>query len=73
MQGRAALALTTDRVQEMLAVLFHTEHDTPDKVDVNRIVSIATALETMLTRWPRVPPPAQGSSDGSPESTAPMT
>ena len=73
MQGRAALALTTERVQEMLAVLFHSEHDTPDKVDANRIVSIATALERMLTRWPRVPRPAQGSSDGSPESTAPMT
>lgn len=52
MQGRAALAITTERVQEMLAVLFHSEHDTPDKVDADRIVSIAMALETMLANWP---------------------
>lgn len=52
MQGRAALAITTERVQEMLAVLFHAPHDTPDQVDVNRIVSIAKALESMLINWP---------------------
>ncbi len=52
MQGRAALAITTERVQEMLAVLFHSEHDTPDKVDADRIVSIAMALESMLADWP---------------------
>jgi aminopeptidase YwaD len=52
MQGRAALAITTERVQEMLAVLFHSEHDTPDQVDADRIVSIATALESMLAYWP---------------------
>ena len=46
MQGRAALAITTERVQEMLAVLFHSQHDTPDKVDINRIINIATALES---------------------------
>lgn len=52
MQGRAALAITTERIAEMLAVLFHSPQDTPDKVDVNRIVSIATALESMLVNWP---------------------
>jgi len=52
MQGRAALAITTERIQEMLAVLFHSADDTPDKVDVNRIVSIATALESLLVNWP---------------------
>ena len=52
MQGRAALALTTERVQEMLAVLFHSEFDTPDKVDVDRVTSIAAALETLITTWP---------------------
>lgn len=52
MQGRAALAITTERVQEMLAVLFHSQHDTPDKVDINRIINIATALESLLANWP---------------------
>ena len=52
MQGRAALAITTERIQEMLAVLFHSADDTPDKVDVNRVVSIATALESLLVNWP---------------------
>lgn len=52
MQGRAALAITTDRVQEMLALLFHSPHDTPDQVDADRIISIATALESMLANWP---------------------
>jgi aminopeptidase YwaD len=55
MQGRAALAITTERVQEMLAVLFHSEHDSPDQVDVDRIVSIAKALETLLVNWPETP------------------
>lgn len=52
MQGRAAVAITSERVQEMLAVLFHSEHDTPEQVDVNRIVSIALAVEALIVNWP---------------------
>ena len=51
-QGRAALAITTERIQEMLSVLFHSEHDTPDQVDIDRVVGIAAALEAMLINWP---------------------
>jgi len=53
MQGRAALAITTERVQEMLAVLFHSEGDTPDQVDLDRITSIAAALESLIVTWPQ--------------------
>ena len=52
MQGRAALAITTERIEEMLAALFHSPQDTPDRVDVDRIVNIATALESLLVNWP---------------------
>ncbi len=53
MQGRAALALTTERVQEMLAVLFHSADDTPDQVDIGRVTSIASALEALIINWPQ--------------------
>jgi len=53
MQGRAAIALTTERVQEMLAVLFHSAHDTPDQVDIDRVISIAAALTELIVRWPQ--------------------
>lgn len=50
-QGRAALAFTTELVQEMLAELFHSEHDTPDQVEPDRIVSVAAALERLIINW----------------------
>ena len=52
MQGRAAVAITSERVQEMLAVLFHSGRDTPDQVDVDRVVNIALALEALVVSWP---------------------
>lgn len=51
MQGRSALALTTEFVEEMLAELFHAETDTPDQVAPTRIASIAAALEAVILSW----------------------
>ena len=51
MQGRPALAMTTEFVDEMLAELFHAETDTPDQVAPARIVGIARALEALITTW----------------------
>jgi aminopeptidase YwaD len=51
MQGRPALAMTTEFVDEMLADLFHAETDVPDQVSTARIVSIARALEALVTTW----------------------
>jgi aminopeptidase YwaD len=51
MQGRPALALTTEFVAEMLAELFHAPTDTPAQVDPARIVSIAAALESLVVTW----------------------
>lgn len=52
MQGRPALAFTTEFVQEMLAELFHSEHDTIDQVDPDLIVSLAGALCDLVVGWP---------------------
>lgn len=51
MQGRPALALTTEFVDEMLAELFHAKTDAPDQVAPARIVSIADALEALIVAW----------------------
>lgn len=51
MQGRPALAFTTEHVEEMLETLFHAPTDTPDKVDAALLVGIATALEDLIVRW----------------------
>ncbi len=51
MQGRPALAFTTEYVDEMLESLFHAPTDTPDKVDEALVVGVATALEGLVLRW----------------------
>ena len=51
MQGRPALAFTTEHVDEMLESLFHAPTDTPDKVDEALVVGIATALEGLVLSW----------------------
>jgi len=51
MQGRPALAFTTEHVEEMLETLFHAPTDTPDKVDAALLVGIATALEDLIVGW----------------------
>ncbi|MGB5656158.1 MAG: M28 family peptidase [Acidimicrobiia bacterium] len=51
MQGRPALAFTTEHVDEMLESLFHAPTDTPDQVDAALVVGIATALEDLVVGW----------------------
>lgn len=51
-RGRPAMAITTELLEEMLATLYHSPADTPDQVDVERLIGIAAALEELLTTWP---------------------
>ena len=53
MQGRPAMAITTELVDEMLETLFHAASDTPDQVDVDLIVDIGDAIAELITTWPR--------------------
>lgn len=50
-QGRPALAMTTEFVDEMLAELFHAPSDTPDQVEPARIREAASALERVVMTW----------------------
>ena len=52
MQGRAALAFTTEHVQAMLETLFHAATDTPDQVDARLLIGLASALESLISTWP---------------------
>lgn len=52
MQGRPAVAITTELVDEMLDQLFHAPTDTPDKVDIALIIDIADAIGDLLAGWP---------------------
>jgi len=51
MQGRPALAFTTEFLDEMLTELFHADTDTPDQVAPERVTSLASALEHLITNW----------------------
>ena len=51
MQGRPALAFTTEHVDAMLETLFHAPSDTPERVDAALVVGIATALEGLVLDW----------------------
>ncbi len=51
MQGRPALALTTEYGEEMLGELFHAPTDTPDQVATERILGVAEALEALIVAW----------------------
>ena len=51
MQGRPAMAFTTEHVAEMLDRLFHSEADTPDQVDPGLISSLVDELETLIVGW----------------------
>lgn len=51
MQGKPALAFTTEFLDEMLDELFHADTDTADQVAPERIESLAAALEHLITNW----------------------
>ncbi|MDJ0498038.1 MAG: M28 family peptidase [Acidimicrobiia bacterium] len=52
MQGRPAMAITTELVDEMLDELFHAPTDTPDQVEVTLLLDIADATANLITGWP---------------------
>ena len=52
MQGRPAMAITTELVNEMLDQLFHAPTDTPDQVDVDLLLDISDAITELVTTWP---------------------
>ena len=52
MQGRPAMAITAELVDEMLDKLFHAVTDTPDQVDVSLLLDIADAISELVISWP---------------------
>ncbi len=44
-RGKPALALTSEKMPELMATITHTEKDTPDIIDIARLVEIARALK----------------------------
>lgn len=52
MQGRSALAFTTEHIDEMLETLFHASTDTPDQVDIDLLLDVANAIVKLLVDWP---------------------
>ena len=53
MQGRPAVAFTTEYVQEMLEELFHSPEDTVEQVDAALVVELAHALRSFITSYLR--------------------
>ena len=48
--GKAAVAITAERFPELMANVTHTPRDTPEIVDCDKLVEIADALQTFITR-----------------------
>ncbi len=51
MQGKPALAFTTEFIDEMLVELFHADTDTVDQGAPERITNLAAAIELLITNW----------------------
>ena len=51
MQGKPALAFTTELINEMLIELFHADTDTVDQIAPERITNLAAAIELLITNW----------------------
>lgn len=52
MQGVPALAITSERVAELLATVVHTANDVPKLVDARKLVKLAVALRDLITALP---------------------
>ena len=50
MNGVPALAVTSEHVEELVATVVHTSDDTPELVDVAKLVRLAGALRVLITR-----------------------
>jgi aminopeptidase YwaD len=49
-RGRPALAITSDRFKELTTNITHTEKDTPELVDLERVVDIALGVRDVILR-----------------------
>jgi len=45
-----ALAVTSEHVEELVATVVHTSDDTPELVDVAKLVRLAGALRVLIAR-----------------------
>ena len=45
---KPALAFTSEKMPELMATITHTEKDTPDIIDIAKLVEIATALKDII-------------------------
>lgn len=52
MQGRPALAITSEPIAQIMATLYHSAADTPNQVDPDQLIDIATSLAELITTWP---------------------
>ena len=48
--GRAAMAITAERMSELMASITHTARDVPEIVDCSKLVEIADALHGLITQ-----------------------
>ncbi|MBU1049142.1 M28 family peptidase [Candidatus Bipolaricaulota bacterium] len=51
-QGVPALAVTSENLSELMSMITHTNKDTPDQVDCEKLVEVAQALERLIHRLP---------------------
>jgi len=49
--GKAAMAITTERMSELMASITHTARDVPEIVDCPKLVEIADALHGFITQF----------------------
>ena len=47
----AAIAVTAERFSELMATVTHTPRDTPEIVDCGKLVEVAHALRSLITRF----------------------
>lgn len=52
MRGRPALAFTSERLDLLLAELYHAPTDTPDQVSIDRLLEIADSVDELVAEWP---------------------
>ena len=51
MRGRPALAFTSERLDRMLAEVYHAPTDSHDQVATARLIEIARAITELAVRW----------------------
>ena len=47
-KGKPAIAMTSEKMPELMATITHTTKDTPDMVDCEKIVETANALRDFI-------------------------